>query len=76
VLLLDEPTRGMDVGAKEEVMRLVAELKRDGAAVLLASTEPELLLAYADRIVVMRRGRITREFVDTKVDKSMLMHDA
>jgi len=73
VLLLDEPTRGMDVGAKAEVMRLVAEMKREGAAVVLATAEPELLLAHADRILVMSRGRITREFVDTQVDKAALM---
>ncbi len=76
VLLLDEPTRGMDVGAKQEVMQLVAELKQQGVAVILASTEPELLLAHADRVLVMRRGRITRELVDAEVDRAMLIHDA
>jgi len=73
VLLLDEPTRGMDVGAKDDVMRLVAEMKQQGAAVVLASAEPELILTHADRILVMSRGRITREFVDTQVDKASLM---
>jgi len=73
VLLLDEPTRGMDVGAKAEVMRLVAEMKRQGAAVVLASAEPELLLAHADRILVMSRGRITRQFAGEPVDKAALM---
>jgi len=76
VLLLDEPTRGMDVAAKEEVMQLVADLKRQGTAVLLSSAEPEMLLAHADRILVMSRGRITREFVDTQLDKSTLMRYA
>ena len=73
ILLLDEPTRGMDVAAKEEVMRLVGELKQQGAAVVLCSAEPELLLAHADRILVMSRGRATHEFVDTEVDKAALM---
>jgi len=73
VLLRDEPTRGMDVGAKAEVMRLVAEMKRQGAAVVLASAEPELLLAHADRILVMSRGRITRQFAGEPVDKAALM---
>jgi ribose transport system ATP-binding protein len=73
VLLLDEPTRGMDVGAKAEVMRLVTQMKQQGAAVVLASAEPELLLAHADRILVMSRGRIAREFVDARVDKGALM---
>ena len=76
VLLLDEPTRGMDVGAKDEVMRLVADVKRQGAAVVLSSAEPELLLAHADRILVMSRGRITRQFAGSEVDKSELMRFA
>ena len=76
VLLLDEPTRGMDVGAKDEVMRLVADVKQQGAAVVLSSAEPELLLAHADRILVMSRGRITRQFAGTEVDKSELMRFA
>lgn len=76
VLLLEEPTRGMDVAAKADVMRLVAELKRQGTAVLLASAEPELLLAHADRILVMRRGRIAREFAGCRVNKASLMHEA
>jgi ribose transport system ATP-binding protein len=73
VLVLDEPTRGMDVGAKEEIMRLVADLRRGGTAVVLASSEPELLLAHANRIMVLSRGRITREFVGEKLDKPTLM---
>jgi len=76
VLLLDEPTRGMDVGAKEEVMRLVAEQKRAGAAVILASSEPEVVLAHADRILVTSRGRVSKEFVGCSVDKSMLLRFA
>jgi ribose transport system ATP-binding protein len=76
VLVLEEPTRGMDVGAKEEVMRLVRNLKREGAAVILASTEPELLLAHADRILTYRRGEVTHEFSGTSVDKTTLMRFA
>lgn len=76
VLVLEEPTRGMDVGAKEEVMRLVRDLKGQGAAVVLASTEPELLLAHADRILTFRRGEVTHEFAGTPVDKPTLMRYA
>ncbi len=74
VLLLDEPTRGMDVAAKAEVMRWVDDRKRQGAAVVLASAEPELLLAHADRILVFRRGRIAKQWTDAWVDKAALMH--
>jgi ribose transport system ATP-binding protein len=76
VLILEEPTRGMDVGAKQEIMRLVAELKSQGCAVLLASTEPEMILAHADRAIVLRRGHISHEFVDTETDKHQLMRQA
>lgn len=73
VLLLEEPTRGMDVGAKDEVMRIVQRLQAHGTAVVLASCEPEFLLAHCDRILVMKRGRITREFANEVVDKSALV---
>lgn len=73
VLLLEEPTRGMDVHAKTEIMQLVAEQKAQGVAVILASTEPELLLSYADRILTFCRGRQTREFAEGPVTKSDLM---
>lgn len=76
VLLLEEPTRGMDVHAKTEIMLLVAEQKRQGAAVVLASTEPELVLAHADRIVTMARGRVTREFSGEHATKHDLMRFA
>lgn len=76
VLLLEEPTRGMDVHAKAEVMELVAQQKRAGAAVILASTEPELVLAHADRIVTFARGRMTREFKGERVTKQDLMQHA
>ena len=76
VLVLEEPTRGMDVGAKEEVLKLVRELQANGAAVVLASTEPELVLAHADRVLVLRKGRVTAEFSDVSLDKQTLMSHA
>ena len=76
VLILEEPTRGMDVGAKEEIMRLVRDLKTKRAAVILASTEPEFVMAHSDRIVTFRRGRISGEFCGGTVDKSMLLRNA
>jgi ABC-type sugar transport system ATPase subunit len=76
VLLLEEPTRGMDVHAKAEIMALVKEQQRQGVAVVLASTEPELVLAHADRIATLARGRVTRIFSGEKVTKQDLMHYA
>jgi len=62
ILLLDEPTRGVDVGAKSEIYRLIDQLGQDGKAILLISSELEEVLSMADRVVVMREGRITAEF--------------
>jgi ribose transport system ATP-binding protein len=61
ILLFDEPTRGIDVGAKSAIHDLVRELARDGAAVLMVSSELPELLGMSDRIVVMRDGRIAGE---------------
>ena len=58
VLLVDEPTRGVDIGAKREIYRLLADLVADGAAVLLISSELNELLGLCHRIAVMRRGRL------------------
>jgi ribose transport system ATP-binding protein len=73
VLLLAEPTRGMDVGAKDDVVHIIQRLKSEGLAVVVASTEPETILQLADRVLVMRRGRITREFAGETVSKDTLL---
>jgi inositol transport system ATP-binding protein len=61
ILILDEPTRGIDIGAKAEVYAIINRLARAGKAVLLISSELPELLSLSDRIVVMREGRLTAE---------------
>jgi ribose transport system ATP-binding protein len=73
VLILNEPTRGMDVGAKREVLDLIRKLKAQGVAIILMSTEPETVMAESDRIIVMSKGKITAEFVDQEVTKEQLL---
>jgi ribose transport system ATP-binding protein len=73
VLVLAEPTRGMDVGAKDDVVRIVRGLKAQGVGIVVASAEPETVMALADRIVVMRKGAITREFKNETVSKDRLL---
>ena len=73
VLVLAEPTRGMDVGAKDDVVKIVRGLKEQGVAVVVASAEPETILALADRIMVLRKGVVTREFKDEMVSKDRLL---
>ena len=59
ILILDEPTRGIDVGAKAEIHRFVTELARDGVAVVMISSELPEVLGMSDRIMVMHEGRVT-----------------
>ena len=73
VLLLSEPTRGMDVGAKDDVLKIVRGLRDRGIGVVVVSTEPETVLSMADRILVMKRGRITQEFASEVVSKDRLL---
>lgn len=61
VLILDEPTRGVDVGAKEEIYRLIRELCAEGMAVILVSSELPEVRRMSDRVLVMRKGRIRAE---------------
>jgi ABC-type sugar transport system ATPase subunit len=61
ILILDEPTAGVDVGAKAEIHRLVTDLAAQGHGILLISSEMEELLSLADRILVIREGRLVRE---------------
>jgi ABC-type sugar transport system ATPase subunit len=62
VLLLDEPTRGVDVGAKREIYELMDQWTAQGIAILLVSSEMPELLALSDRVVVMHRGRVTARY--------------
>jgi D-xylose transport system ATP-binding protein len=59
ILFMDEPTRGIDVGAKAEIHRLIGELTRDGMAVVIVSSERPELMGVADRILVLREGRVS-----------------
>jgi len=61
VLILDEPTRGIDVGAKAEIYHIIADLAQAGMAILVVSSELPEVLGLADRIVVMQNGRVTGE---------------
>ena len=72
VIMLDEPSRGIDIGAKAEVFRLLAEGARQGLAVLYSTSEVSECLSIAHRIIVMHKGRISAEF-DSTVTKEKIM---
>jgi ABC-type sugar transport system ATPase subunit len=76
ILIMHEPTRGIDVGAKVEIYRLMDELCKQGVGILMFSSEMPELLAIADRILVMSRGRITAEFTHSEATQELLMEHA
>jgi inositol transport system ATP-binding protein len=73
ILLLDEPTRGIDVGAKYEIYKIMTELAREGKAILLISSELPELLGVCDRIYVMAKGRISGEVVASSATQESIM---
>jgi len=73
VLLLDEPSRGIDVGAKSEVFGLLSSLATKGLAVLYSTSEVAECLSIANRIIVMRRGKIVAEFGSEGATKDEIM---
>ncbi|MGB7347041.1 MAG: sugar ABC transporter ATP-binding protein [Pirellulaceae bacterium] len=73
ILLLDEPTRGIDVGAKEEIYRLMEQLASDGMAVLFVSSEMEEILGMSDRVLVMHEGQISGELMRDELSEESVM---
>jgi rhamnose transport system ATP-binding protein len=76
VLIVDEPTRGIDVGTKSEVHRLLSELAQQGLAILMISSELPEVLGMADRVLVMREGRLTGEFARADATPEAVMYAA
>jgi rhamnose transport system ATP-binding protein len=76
VLIIDEPTRGIDVGAKAEVYSALAELVREGMAVLMISSELPEVLGMADRVLVMHEGRISADIARADADEERIMSAA
>ena len=74
LLLLDEPTRGIDVGAKAEIQGLIDELADEGLGVLMISSELEEITEGADRVVVLREGRTVAEFDHAEASQDVVMH--
>jgi len=76
VLMIDEPTRGIDVGAKSEIHRLMSGLAKEGQAILMVSSEMPEILGMSDRVLVMAGGRITAEFSRAEVTQEKVLEAA
>ena len=76
LLIVDEPTRGIDVGTKAEVHRLLSDLAAQGVAILMVSSELPEVLGMADRVVVLFEGRVMREFARADADEDAIMRAA
>ena len=73
VLFLDEPTRGIDVGAKQEIYAEINKLAKEGLAIVLVSSELPEVLGLSDRVIVLRRGRVSGEFTRTEATPERVM---
>ena len=73
VLIIDEPTRGIDVGAKKEIYELLNELKASGKAIIMISSDLPEVLGISDRIMVMSEGRISRELNRDEANQESIM---
>lgn len=76
ILILDEPTQGIDVGAKAEIHELIEDLVTSGIAIILISSELPELIAMSDRILVMRKGKIVAELDSHSATKENIIHHA
>ena len=76
IILLNDPTRGIDVGTKQELYRLMRELADQGAAILFYSTDYDELIGCCDRVLVLYEGRIKKELVGPEITEQNLIASA
>lgn len=74
ILILDEPTRGIDVGAKIEIYKLIRKMAKQGTAVIVVSSELPEVIGLADRVYVMREGRMVGELEGSDIENKQIMH--
>lgn len=76
ILIVDEPTNGVDIGAKAEIHRILRQLAEEGKSVIVISSELPEIMSVSDRIIVMRRGRISGEFINQDLTQEIIMDKA
>lgn len=76
ILILDEPTRGVDIGAKKEIYQIINDLAESGVAILMISSELPEIIGMADRVIVMHEGKLTGEVQKEDMTQELIMHYA
>ena len=76
ILIFDEPTKGIDVGAKEEIYNLMIELAAAGKSIIVISSEIPEILGMSDRIIVMKQGRMTDEMTREEATRERILEAA
>ncbi len=76
VLVLDEPTRGVDVGARQEIYQIIRELAADGVAIIIVSSDLPEILSICERVIVMHEGRITGTLQASELSEAKVMYYA
>jgi ABC-type sugar transport system ATPase subunit len=77
VLIVDEPTRGIDIGAKFEVLKILKHLASEGMAIIIISSELEEVVAVSDRVLVLSKGRLAKELSSkSEISVSNILHGA
>jgi len=75
LFIFDEPTKGVDIGAKEEIYKLIIELARKGKSIIMISSDMPELLSMSDRIGIMREGRLIKILDNQRITEEDLIHD-
>lgn len=76
IVIVDEPTNGVDIGAKSEIHKILRQLAKEGKSVIVVSSELPEIMSVSDRIIVMRRGRISGEFINNNITQEQIMDKA
>ena len=76
IFIMDEPTRGIDVGSKSEIYQIMADLTAKGVGIIMISSELPAILGMSDRIMVMRQGTIVKELSRAEASEEAIMHYA
>jgi len=76
IFLMDEPTRGIDVGAKVEIFSLLRKMREEGVSILFVSSELQEIISETDRVIVMRNGRVVSNLKGKDINKETVLHYA